>query len=147
MVPHELIARIERDVFFRAVEPTMHIQAALAEFMAQGHFTRHIGHMRKLYARRLQVLADALGQSFRDKLNVEMPAGGMQLIVHLPVSLLSPDAIHRAANTRVFLGGLHKNFFQKTTDLNAVHIGFAAVPEDKIGLNVTRLVQALGEVL
>ncbi|MGC3938708.1 PLP-dependent aminotransferase family protein [Roseobacter sp. EG26] len=145
VVPHEMIPCFERDVFFRAVEPALHVQAALSEFMADGRFTRHIGRMRKLYARRRQTLADALRSRFGSRLDVVVPAGGLQLIAHLPVTISAQQAVLRAAEIGIFLRDISGCYIREQPNLNALHIGFAAVPEDQIGPKVDRLAHALGD--
>ena len=71
-------------------------QAALADFMHQGHFERHIRRMRTVYAHRARILVDALRAELGDRLPIPEPVAGMTFV--LP---LQPDddaaAIARAA--------------------------------------------------
>ncbi len=56
------------------------IQAIVADFIADGHFSRHLKKMRLLYARRRETLANALVAVFGDQVSIELQAGGMHLI-------------------------------------------------------------------
>jgi GntR family transcriptional regulator / MocR family aminotransferase len=56
-------------------------QRAVAAFMAEGHFARHIRRMRNLYALRRRALADGLAATFGDGISVDLKQGGMHLIV------------------------------------------------------------------
>jgi GntR family transcriptional regulator/MocR family aminotransferase len=56
-------------------------QAALADFIADGHLERHIRRMRRLYKRRREVLVDALARHFRAGATVLGDAAGMHLVV------------------------------------------------------------------
>jgi GntR family transcriptional regulator / MocR family aminotransferase len=59
-------------------------QMTVADFMIEGHFSRHIRRMRQLYADRRQALAAALEQRLGDRLRVDLQAGGIHLIGWLP---------------------------------------------------------------
>jgi len=58
-------------------------QAVLADFMAQGHFTRHIRRMRTIYAERQAALIDALEREAGDLLEIKPADAG----IHLTCSL------------------------------------------------------------
>ena len=59
-------------------------QAAVADFMAEGHFSRHLKKMRALYAQRRALTAQALLQVFGDRMRIELQAGGLHLLAVLP---------------------------------------------------------------
>jgi len=59
------------------------LQATVADFMEQGHFTRHLGKMRKAYAQRYGYLAQALALHLGDRIQVLPRAGGMHLLARL----------------------------------------------------------------
>jgi GntR family transcriptional regulator / MocR family aminotransferase len=79
-VPDRLVARLGNVAASLAPAPSPIAQAALAEFMEQGHFTRHIRRMRALYAERRGALAEGLKEVFGDTLRLSLQAGGMHLI-------------------------------------------------------------------
>ncbi|MES1948578.1 GntR family transcriptional regulator [Salinisphaera sp. C84B14] len=58
-------------------------QAALADFIEQGHFARHLKRMRALYAQRREYLQKALAARFGDRLRIDSQAGGMHLLARL----------------------------------------------------------------
>ena len=58
-------------------------QRAVATFMVEGHFARHIRRMRSLYAARRQALAEALSAVFGDAVEMDARPGGMQMILRL----------------------------------------------------------------
>jgi len=55
-------------------------QAVVADFMREGHFSRHLKKMRLLYARRRAMLAAALRKAFGDHVRIDLQSGGMHLI-------------------------------------------------------------------
>ena len=76
-------------------------QVVVAEFMAQGHFGRHIRRMRVLYQSRQQVLIEALAQHLPNVLRVQPSEAGMHLIGRLP-----PDADDRAVSEKLAQAGV-----------------------------------------
>jgi GntR family transcriptional regulator/MocR family aminotransferase len=57
------------------------MQAVVADFIAEGHFSRHIKRMRTLYARRRAMLAESLAPYAADGFVVHLQDGGMHLLV------------------------------------------------------------------
>lgn len=57
------------------------MQAVVADFITEGHLSRHIKRMRALYARRRAMLADALAPYAADGFVVSLQDGGMHLLV------------------------------------------------------------------
>ncbi|GHO51326.1 PLP-dependent aminotransferase family protein [Ktedonospora formicarum] len=66
-----------------ALPPTLE-QAALAMYMREGHFARHIRRMRLLYARRGNILRDCARHFLGDMLTIEQPAAGLHLVGWFP---------------------------------------------------------------
>ncbi len=59
-------------------------QAVVADFMNEGHFARHIRHMRTLYAERRTLLIEAIERELGDTLEINGDAAGMHLLAWLP---------------------------------------------------------------
>lgn len=59
------------------------MQAALADFIEQGHFARHLKRMRSLYAERRAHTREALLAAFGEGLRIDQQAGGMHLLAYL----------------------------------------------------------------
>ena len=81
VVPERAVERVGRVACsMNAGSPTL-LQAAVADFMEQGHFARHVKRMRALYGQRRVLIVNALEQAFGDRLSVELPPGGIQFAV------------------------------------------------------------------
>ena len=52
----------------------------IADFMAEGHFARHIRRMRQLYADRRAALAEALTDRMGNRFRLDLSAGGLHLL-------------------------------------------------------------------
>jgi GntR family transcriptional regulator / MocR family aminotransferase len=55
-------------------------QRVVADFMASGHFARHLKRIQGLYAARRGALADGLSAVFGSRISVDLKPGGMHLI-------------------------------------------------------------------
>ena len=55
-------------------------QATVADFMREGHFSRHLKKMRLLYARRRAMLVAALLKAFGNHVRIDLESGGLHLI-------------------------------------------------------------------
>lgn len=70
-------------------------QAIVADFMREGHFSRHIRRTRRLYAERRAALAEALRSALDGVARLHGHAGGMHLAVHLPAGSDDEAAVAR----------------------------------------------------
>jgi len=74
-------------------------QAALADFIGEGHLEQHVRRMRRVYRARRQALLDALDRCFGSRATVLGDAAGMHLVVRFDV----PDIASRARRAGVAL--------------------------------------------
>ncbi len=126
-------------------EPAQHLQAALSDLLAEGHFARHLLAMRKVYSQRCGLLIEALGTTFGDRLSVTQPIGGLQLVAGLPSSVAAEDVEQRAAIVDLMARPMAV-YHASAKPPNAVHLGFGAIPERDIGSAVQRLAAATREL-
>ncbi len=71
-------------------------QAVVADFLREGHFSRHVKRMRTLYAERRGALAEALDRAFAGLGRVQGDRGGMHLLLHLDAGVSDLEAAARA---------------------------------------------------
>lgn len=85
VVPQAQVAAFERvgRTLFSAGSPSI-TQALVAEFIAEGHFTRHIQRMRRLYNERRGMTIEALERSLPMDIQVNRSPGGMHVLLRLP---------------------------------------------------------------
>lgn len=72
-------------------------QMALADFMTEGHFARHLRRMRLLYQERRDALIGALTRDLGDVLEVGASEAGMHLVAWLPVGMSVRAVAHQAS--------------------------------------------------
>ena len=117
-------------------------QAVLADFINEGHFTRHIRRMRSLYAERQDVLVDAIRRELNGLLEVAPAEAGMHLVTWLPQGMSDQAASNRAARYDVEAAPLSA-YTATSPARGALVLGYAAVSPKQIKAGVRRLAQAL----
>lgn len=141
VVPEEHIRTFVEAAFLSGCEPSLHLQAALSDLIAEGHFVRHIAAMRKTYRRRRDALIEALDRCFGGQVAIDPPPGGLQLVARLPGGV-SPTAFSRRAAGVDLLARPMAVYCTRARPANALHLGFAALPEPAIGPATRRLAAA-----
>src|SRR5262249_24821276 len=80
----------EKAVFLAGCEPTLHVQAALCDFIEQGHYATHIRRARSVYRRRQKQLVDALNHYLEGIVAISPPPGSMHIVLPLPSEIPRP---------------------------------------------------------
>lgn len=114
-------------------------QAVLAEFIAEGHFTRHIRRMRTLYAERRSALLEAASGL---PLELYAPPTRMHLVGWLPNGVDDRLAAQKAAKQQVRVLPLSM-FAMEPLARGGLVLGYAAVNQQEIEEGVGRLAAAL----
>ncbi|MGY2231005.1 PLP-dependent aminotransferase family protein [Pseudomonas tolaasii] len=91
VVPAALLEAFERGALALQQRSAQLLQLTAADFLEQGHFTRHLKKMRQLYALRRGLLVDALREHCAQLLRVDEQAGGINLLARLLVDV--PDRV------------------------------------------------------
>ena len=82
------------------------IQRTLAAFMAEGHYSRHLKRMRILYARRRQMLIDALASRLGDVLLAPPSGAGLRVLAQLADGIRDTDVSAKAESKGLAVGVL-----------------------------------------
>ncbi|WOI35112.1 PLP-dependent aminotransferase family protein [Tritonibacter scottomollicae] len=83
VAPDGLIDRLAQAMRAKGARASAMPQAALAEFMQQGEFYRHLRRVRRIYAERHRNLIESLRAGFGDVGHVVDHQAGMQVVLHL----------------------------------------------------------------
>ena len=100
VIPPALVSRFLAVRQANDLCPSHLYQAALADFISGGHFTRHIRKTRQLYAERRNALTQALRKEFGSEIEILGAEAGMHLVVTLPPGLSDQKISARAATGR-----------------------------------------------
>ena len=95
VVPPELGHRFGELAACLAPAPAAAIQRAVAEFLREGQYLRHLRRMKRLYAARRESLLRCLGEMAPDSIRVQATAG-LAVVILLPESASDVDIASRA---------------------------------------------------
>jgi GntR family transcriptional regulator / MocR family aminotransferase len=117
------------------------LQAALAEFIAEGHFARHVRRMRLVYEARHRLISEILTDSF-PQLEVIPSAAGLHISALAPT--MSTDGVgdvaKRAAREGVAFHPLELFALQHPAPPGLV-LGYGAIATDRIEQGLQRLLR------
>jgi GntR family transcriptional regulator/MocR family aminotransferase len=141
VVPSDLVDTFYAARLFATMLPPLLEQAALAEFIAGGHFARHIRRMRALYAERQAALVSAAHHELAGLLDVQPAEAGMHLLGWLPDGVDDRVASQWAAAHGVDAFPL-STYSLEATHCGALLLGYTATNEQEIKDGVFSLARA-----
>ena len=147
VVPDELVDtfRSARSAIDRYT-PTA-TQRILADFIGEGHYTRHIREMRNLYAERQAALIDAAAVRLDGTLRIEPDPAGLHLVAWLPDGIDDAHAAELAAAQGIRVSPLSRFRMLEPAKPapGALVLGYAAYDQSLIRAAVDRLGDALAK--
>lgn len=122
------------------------VQLALADFIAEGHYARHVRRMRVLYRARRDALLVAAAAAGARRLRVRPVETGLHVIADLAPGL-DPVAVSTAAAARgVEAAPLSQFYADPSASPPALVLGFGAVRPERAAAAMERLSAAIDEV-
>jgi GntR family transcriptional regulator/MocR family aminotransferase len=134
VLPEALVAPFRRAKWLSDRSTPAIEQAALADFIAEGHLERHIRRMRRLYGERRAVLVESLERHFGSDIAILGEAAGM----HLAVRTRDPGFEQRAKRNKVQIVST-RDYYLGTPRADEFLLGFSALSERSIREGVRRL--------
>src|ERR1700733_13941527 len=123
--------------------PSHLYQAALADFISAGHFTRHIRKTRQLYAERRNALGQALRKEFGSEIEILGAEAGMHLVITLPPGLSDQKISAQAAQEGLWLWPLSAAYVGTNVRQGFI-LGFGGTKAEEMLHQVRRLRKAMG---
>jgi GntR family transcriptional regulator/MocR family aminotransferase len=123
--------------------PTLE-QEALAEFVGQGHFERHLRRARMRHASRRKALLDALTEHFGDRAEVMGANAGVHLLVWLRD--VAPRALNRLIAAAAAAGvGVYPvaPYYVEPPRRAGLILGYASLTDSQIRTGIKRLAAAV----
>ena len=120
--------------------PTL-MQAAIADFILEGHFERHLRRLRATYGERRAQLAAALDHHLPD-LSYTSTQAGLHILLHLPVGM-DEAAVVKSAEA-LNLGTYPASPYSLITEpAPALLLAFSSIDTNQIDAGIQRLKQAV----
>jgi GntR family transcriptional regulator/MocR family aminotransferase len=116
VIPADLVDRFIAARYAMDIFPPYQHQEVLADFIMEGHFTRHIRKMRQIYKQNRTILAESLAREFPAHRGFEVHGAeaGMHLAMTLPPGLNDREIALRAARSRLWLYALSTSYMSQT---------------------------------
>jgi GntR family transcriptional regulator/MocR family aminotransferase len=140
LIPHFIAVRHAMDV-----GPPQMIQSVLADFLNEGHFSRHIRRMRQIYGERRDVLINCIQEQLGGVLEVHGAQAGLHLTVTLPRGAKDRAICTAAALRKLWLWPLSPTYIGAGARHGFI-LGYAGVTAAEIPAGVKRLREVLDEV-
>ena len=118
------------------------IQEAVAEFMLEGHFVRHIRRMRKHYQARRDALVEAFDRHLSGAVTLGQAACGMHTVGFLADKLDESTVVRQAHTVGIALTPLSQSYFAAPKQTGFV-IGFTNVQPEAIDNYIASLAMAI----
>jgi GntR family transcriptional regulator/MocR family aminotransferase len=107
------------------------MQDALAEFISSGAYLGHVRRMTRIYKGRRDRMLQALATEAGNRLTIEAPAGGMQLLARCRASIDDRQLSARLLEAGVASRPLSNMLYHRTSE-RGLFLGFAAWNEKEI---------------
>ena len=131
VVPEALIDVFEIAQRHTGMLASITMQDALADFISSGAYLGHIRRMTRLYKGRRDRMLQALAAQAGDRISVEVPAGGMQLLARCRARANDQQLSAQLLEAGVVSRPLSSMLYHKTGE-HGLFLGFAAWNEKEI---------------
>jgi len=118
--------------------PPTFYQDVVSDFIAEGHFERHIRRMRLLYRERRSLLVDSISEEFGEAVEIDGSEAGMHLVVSFKTSIDDRSVAERAGQQNLWVWPLTASYL-KTPEKTGFILGFGSTASSDIPVAVRTL--------
>ena len=145
VLPPQLVAvfaKLQSELFRGGL---LTVQAALAEFIFEGHYATHIRRMRKVYGERQSLLTDEIKRQIGEQAFIMGTDTGLHLTLGLTTA--QDIAVSQAALRRGIVARPLSGYYDKPAKApNGLVLGYGGVSDEEISPSIGKLAAALGDV-
>lgn len=154
VVPNELVEPCLAIKDAITGDSPVHTQAALADFIQEGHLLRHIRKMRRLYQQKYEAITAAIKRHFGKDWQIISQAAGLHVTLVWQHTVSEQAMVNSAKKHNIYLRTLgHYRFNepsstnQKQTQEQGLVLGFGNVPLNEIEPRVRQLAECFYQLL
>jgi GntR family transcriptional regulator/MocR family aminotransferase len=136
IAPASLVLRFRRAKWLADRHTPVPEQAALADFISEGHLERHVRRMRRIYGERRNALVESLQRHFGDRVTVYGDAAGMHVLVRFD----DQEIAEKAAAAKVQLVS-SASCYLTAAPRGEFIVGFSSTGERSIREGIRRLAE------
>ena len=138
IIPSDLIERFLAARIAMDIGPPIFLQMVLADFIKEGHFSRHIRRMRSLYRERRNALLESIRNELDIAVNVTGEQTGLHLSMTLPRGFRDHEIGERAARHRLWLAPLSASYAEHPSPQGFI-LGFSNIAAEQMPSAVRKL--------
>ncbi len=120
------------------IAPPTFLQSVLADFIREGHFSRHIRRMRSLYKERQSALMESIHKELDVPVDITGEQAGLHLTITLPQRFRDQEIAERALRQRLWLVQLSSSYLERPA-LPGFILGFSNTRAEDMQKAVRRL--------
>jgi len=143
IVPRELVEPVRQLRWAADLASATLTQRAMERFCRAGYLERHLRRIRRVNARRLEAMLQALAAHFPDEARWTRPTGGLTLWVELPETIDTQELFHEAA-ARGVLFSPGAAFYPDGGGRHGMRLSFNRESEARIARGIVRLGELIG---
>ncbi|MBA1246617.1 PLP-dependent aminotransferase family protein [Pseudomonas luteola] len=143
VLPHSLMVATRASLAEMLRGGHRHEQLAMASFIEKGHFSRHLGRMRRLYRERQQILRTALQQFIPMPYELMGGNAGMHLTLRLPAHCCDQKVVEAASRYNMAPAALSRYTLSPLPEDNGLVIGYGNTATELFAPLASRLGQLL----
>lgn len=122
-------------------ESSMIEQAVIADFIAEGHFARHLRRMRQIYSKRWQELDEKIRASLGGRVEVIADSAGMHIT--LSIDACDDKSLARELNQLGLGGSPLSSYYLDSPERTGLVLGFANADAEQQTALIRKLVELL----
>jgi GntR family transcriptional regulator / MocR family aminotransferase len=121
----------------------LHIQDAVAEFLADGHLSRHVKKMTQLYDRRRRAMVGALKKYLGSRVTISGDNAGIHVLARIDSDMEDKEIVRQCSERGVAVVST-AIYYLKEPRKGEFSFGYADVTEEQIEEGIKRLAAVLG---
>jgi GntR family transcriptional regulator/MocR family aminotransferase len=137
VIPSDLVERFLAVRLAMDISPSMFFQSVLADFIREGHFSRHIRRMRLVYGERRSALIASIDKELGHAAQVTGSQAGLHLCMTVG-GISDREVASRATRKNLWLAPLSVSYLGKTPRQGFI-LGFGSAPADEIPKAILKL--------
>ena len=131
VVPADLAESFKTSLYDTQRPGQVMLQAALADFIEQGHFATHVRKVRQVYGERRESLVRVLQSILGRHARLSKEASGMHLVIELPDAASDLHIAAEAAKQGLVVRAL-SSYYLGQPQRSGLVVGYAYVPTERI---------------
>lgn len=128
ILPDKLMEKYKKDFKGFSCPVSLFVQMALANFMDQGYFEKHLNRMRKLYSDKYQIMKLAIEKSE----NIKNGNNNTGMTFYASFDVKDKESFLKRLKDEAINLSPASNFSQNSKPVNNYLLGFSKIPKDKI---------------